>query len=51
MDQAALDRLDKSLTVLSRANDFSKQIRRSTTIAHVAALRSMRRSLLTGEAV
>ena len=51
LDSAALGRLEASLLRLRQANDVAKQISRTTDLAQLTALRAMRRSLLTGEAV
>jgi radical SAM superfamily enzyme YgiQ (UPF0313 family) len=51
LDSAALGDLDLSLARLRRANELAKRIRRAPSPAHSSALRAMRRSLLTGEAV
>ena len=51
LDAEALRRLDRSLERLRQANGLAKRIRRVLGARRRSAVRSMRRSLLTGEAV
>ena len=51
LDPTALARLDSSLARLRQANEVVKQISRTADLTQLTALRAMRRSLLTGEAV
>ena len=51
LDSLERRRLDSSLARLRRANHLAKEIRLAGDAAQTTALRAMRRSLLTGEAV
>jgi radical SAM superfamily enzyme YgiQ (UPF0313 family) len=51
LDGAAMQRLDAALARLRTANKLAKRIRTTRNPAKASALRAMRRSLLTGEAV
>ena len=51
LDDTAMQRLDAALVRLRTANKLAKRIRTTRNPAKASALRAMRRSLLTGEAV